>query len=169
VADTDPHGAIVRLLNELETLRRSLRLYPPSHPALQPARARIRSRVSALGEGGEVAVLSFGPDQLFWNGEKVSLPPSAPAVKLVGLLFDLGLAALRLHFPHASDGLPDLAGRIAWLHEPPGERDRAYLLAEADARGNGGVAGREGSMLDPDWAAALREVIQHPSGAQPPG
>jgi hypothetical protein len=31
------------------------------------------------------------------------------------------------------------------------------------------LAGREGSMLDPDWAAALREVLQHPSGAQPPG
>ena len=132
MADTDAHGAIVRLLNELETLRRSLRLYPPSHPALQPARARIRSRVSALGEDGEVAVLSFGPDQLFWNGEKVSLPRSAPAVKLVGLLFHLGLAALRLRFPHASDGLSDLAGRIASLHEPPGESDRAYLLAEAD-------------------------------------
>ena len=87
--------------------------------------------MSALGGDGESAVLSFGPDQLFWNGEEVSVPPSAPAVKLVALLFHLGLAALRLNFPQASNGLPDLAGRIATLHEPPGESDRAYLLAEA--------------------------------------
>jgi HEAT repeat protein len=128
---TDLDGGLVQLLNDLETLRRSLRLYPRSHPALQPARQRIRARVLALAGGGEVAVLSFGPDQLFWNGENVSLPAGAPAVRLVALLFHLGLAALRLHFPQACDGLPDLVGRIATLHEPPGEGDRAYLLAEA--------------------------------------
>jgi HEAT repeat protein len=128
---TDLDGGLVQLLNDLETLRRSLRLYPPTHPALQPARQRIRARVLALAGEGDVAVLSFGPDQLFWNGEKVSLPGAAPAVRLVALFFHLGLAALRLHFPQACDGLPDLVFRIATLHEPPGEGDRAYLLAEA--------------------------------------
>jgi HEAT repeat protein len=128
---TDLDGALVQLLNDLETLRRSRRLYPPSHPALQPARQRIRARVLALAGEGEGAVLSFGPDQLFWNGETVSLPAAAPAVRLVALFFHLGLAALRLHFPQACDGLPELVGRIATLHEPPGESDRAYLLAEA--------------------------------------
>lgn len=128
---TDLDGGLVQLLNDLETLRRSLRLYPPSHPALQPARQRIRARVLGLADEGEAAVLSFGPDQLFWDGESVSLPEAAPAVRLVALLFHLGLAALRLHFPQACDGLPDLVGRIATLHEPPGESDRTYLLAEA--------------------------------------
>jgi len=31
-------AAILRALNDVETLRRSLRLYPETHPALQPAR-----------------------------------------------------------------------------------------------------------------------------------
>jgi HEAT repeat protein len=136
-------GGLVPLLNDLETLRRSLRLYPPSHPALQPARQRIRARVLGLAGEGEVAVLSFGPDEIFWNGETVSLPAAAPAVRLVALLFHLGLAALRLYFPQACDGLPDLVRRIATLHEPPGESDRAYLLAEA-----GSLSGVELVPLD---------------------
>lgn len=143
MAGADIAGALVRVLNDLEALRRSLRLYPASHPALQPARERIPGRVLALGNEGESAILSFGPDQLFWNGEKVSLPAAAPAVRLVALLFHLGLAALRLRFPQACDGLPDLAGRIAALHEPPAESDRAYLLAEA-----GSLSGVELVPLD---------------------
>ncbi len=143
MAGADVAGALVRVLNDLEALRRSLRLYPASHPALQPARERIRGRVLALGNEGESAILSFGPDQLFWNGEKVLLPAAAPAMRLVALLFHLGLAALRLRFPQACDGLPDLAGRIAALHEPPAESDRAYLLAEA-----GSLSGVELVPLD---------------------
>jgi HEAT repeat protein len=131
MAGTDLDRTLVRVLNDLEALRRSLRLYPASHPALKPARDRIRATVQALGHEGEVAVLSFGPDQLFWNGEKVLLPQAAPAVRLVGLLFHLGLAALRLRFPQAADGLSDLVGRIATLHEPPREEERTSLLADA--------------------------------------
>jgi HEAT repeat protein len=160
---TNLHGALVRLLNDLETFRRSLRLYPTSHPALQPARERIRARVLALADDGEVAVLSFGPDQLFWNGEPVSLPPTAPAVKLVGLLFHLGLAALRLRFPQAGDGLPDLVGRIATLHEPPGESDRAYLLAEADS-----LSGVELVPLDLSGVQVVSpDVPTPPPGSRP--
>jgi HEAT repeat protein len=131
IAGTDRDRVLVRVLNDLEALRRSLRLYPASHPALRPARDRIRTAVQALGHEGKEAVLSFGPDQLFWNGEKVSLPQAAPAARLVGLLFHLGLAALRLRFPEAADGLSDLVGRIATLHEPPQEEERMALLAGA--------------------------------------
>jgi len=31
------------------------------------------------------------------------------------------------------------------------------------------LADRGGSMLDPGWASALREVLQRPSGPHPPG
>ena len=62
---------VVRLLSDLEALRRAYLLYPPSHPALQPARDRIRARVLALSTEGESATASFGPDELLWNGEAV--------------------------------------------------------------------------------------------------
>jgi HEAT repeat protein len=131
VTATDREKALLKVLNDLETLRRSLRLYPGSHPALKPAQERIRATVPALASEGEVAALSFGPDQLFLDGEKVNLPPTAPAVRLVTLFFHLGLAGLRLRFPEAADGLADLVGRVATLHEPPREDERASLLEDA--------------------------------------
>ncbi|HVN30477.1 MAG TPA: HEAT repeat domain-containing protein [Thermoanaerobaculaceae bacterium] len=159
-AGTDLDRALVRVLNDLEALRRSLRLYPASHPALKPARERIRATVQALGGEGKEAVLSFGPDQLFWNGEKVSLPPAAPAARLVGLLFHLGLAALRLRFPEASDGLSDLVGRIATLHEPPQEEERASLLA-----GAGSLTGVELVPLDLSGV----QLVSPDAPPRPPG
>ena len=97
--------AVVRLLNDLEALRRSLRLYPPSHPALEPARERLRERVLALGSAGEVLTASFGLGGLFWNGEEVVIPPIAPAARLINFLFHLGLAAVRLTLPEAAEGV----------------------------------------------------------------
>ncbi len=127
------HGAsVVRVLSDLEALRRSLRMYPPSHPSLEPARQRLRERTLALAGGAESGSVSFGPSQLFWNGEEVDLPDAAPAARLVTLLFHLGLAAVRLTFPQAADGLVQLATRLAGLNDPPGEADRARLLAEGD-------------------------------------
>ena len=112
---TDLHGAPVRLLNDLETLRRSLRLYPTSLPALQPARERIRARVLALADDGEAAVLSFAPDQLFWNGEKVSLPPTAPAPPCG----EAGHGGRHLrppvHVTGGGRGMLTREGTVAWL------------------------------------------------------
>ncbi len=128
MAERDSAAAVVRLFSDVEALRRGLRLYPPSHPALQPARARLRDRALALADPGEVATASFGPDRLFWAGEEVALPATAPAARLVRLLFHLGLAAIHLSFPQAADGVVELADRLATLNDPPGETDRARLL-----------------------------------------
>lgn len=122
---------VVRLFSDLEALRRALLLYPPSHPALQPARDRVRARVLALSTEGDTATAAFGPKELLWNGETVTVPEGAPAVRFVSLLFQLGLAALRLRIPEAGNGLPDLAERVACLQDPPRESDRVKLLEEA--------------------------------------
>ena len=124
--------AVVRLLNDLEALRRSLRLYPPSHPALEPARERLRERVLALGSAGEVLTASFGLGGLFWNGEEVVIPPIAPAARLINFLFHLGLAAVRLTLPEAAEGVVDLATSLAGLSDPPGEADRVALLEQSN-------------------------------------
>ncbi|MDD5562351.1 MAG: HEAT repeat domain-containing protein [Thermoanaerobaculaceae bacterium] len=121
-------AAVVRLFSDVEALRRGLRLYPPSHPALQPARARVRERALALAGGSGVVTASFGPDRLFWAGEEIVLGPATPAARLAYLLFHLGLAAVHLSFPQAADGLVELTDRLATLHDPPGEADRAGLL-----------------------------------------
>ncbi len=122
--------ATVRLLNDMETLRRFLRLYPGGHPSLQPAEARIAQSARALVQEGGLT-LSFGPRQVFVDQEEIAIPAAAPAVRVVDLLFRLGLAGLRLELPEAGDGLPLLARRLASLHEPPGEQDREALLASA--------------------------------------
>ncbi len=128
---SDQGEKVVRLFGELEALRRALLLYPPSHPSLQPARERVRARVLALSTEGEAATASFGPNELLWNGETVAMPEGASAARLVPLLFQLGLAGLRLRFPDAGDGLADLVERVARLQDPPRESDRLKLLEEA--------------------------------------
>ncbi len=125
--------SVVRLLNDLEALRRSLRLYPPSHPSLEPARERLRERMLALGAPGDVLTASFGPGRLFWDGEEIALPPIGPAARLIPLLFHLGLAAVRFVLPDAADGLVQLATKLSSLSDPPGEADRAKLLDEGSA------------------------------------
>lgn len=66
------------LLNDVETLRRSLRLYPETHPALQPAREPPAARRNPRRRGA-AATIGVGPDRFFWNMEEVTAPPSAPA------------------------------------------------------------------------------------------
>ena len=132
MSGSERDDAVVRLLSDLEALRRSLRLYPPSHPSLQPARDRLRHRVLALGTDGDVFTASFGPGRLFWDGQELPLPPIGPAARLIPLLFHLGLAAVRFSLPDAADGLVQLATRLATLSDPPGEADRAVLLDEGN-------------------------------------
>ncbi len=135
MAEGNRAAGVVRLFSDVEALRRALRLYPPSHPSLQPARARLRERALALGEPGEAATVSFGPDRLFWAGEEVAMPATVPAARLVRLLFHLGLAAIHLSFPEAADGVVELADRLAALNDPPGEGDRVRLLGGAAPAG----------------------------------
>lgn len=122
----------LRLFNDMESLRRLLRLYPGGHPALEPARERIRVDARALA-GDDGLTIGVAPDRIFLDGEEVMLPRTAPGLRLVQLLFHLGMASLRLRFPPATEGLVALAARLAPVHEPPGEADREALLADKDA------------------------------------
>jgi hypothetical protein len=130
MADAELETAVARLLNDVETLRRSLRMYPHSHPALEPARARIRARALAVARDDVEGSLGLTPDKVFWNGQEIALAPHAPARRLAQFLFHLGIAAVRCRFPEAGEGLALLSSALATLQDPPGEGDR-YRLAEA--------------------------------------
>lgn len=125
-------AAILRALNDVETLRRSLRLYPETHPALQPARERIKASVAALAGEERLATIGIGPDRFFWNMEEVEAPLSAPSLQLVRVLFTLGVGAIRLDLELAAEGLAALATRLSQLREPPTAEDRASLLEPAE-------------------------------------
>jgi HEAT repeat protein len=133
MADAELRSAVVRLLNDVETLRRSLRMYPESHPALEPARERIRLRAAEVcGEDAE-GTLGLAPEKVFWNGEDIELTATYPAARLTQFLFHLGIAAIRLTFPQAGDGLASLSAHLATLHDPPGEKERSQLMEGAAA------------------------------------
>ncbi|MBI4917739.1 MAG: HEAT repeat domain-containing protein [Acidobacteria bacterium] len=125
-------AGVMRALNDVETLRRLLRLYPGGHPSLRTAEERIRASAGALLEEGCPLTLALGPDKVFVETEEISLPATAPACRVVRLLFHLGLAGLRLEGPRAVDGLVTLGRRLAALREPPTEADRQALLGAAD-------------------------------------
>ncbi len=125
-----PSGPAVRLLTDLETARRAHRLYPPGHPALDRALERLRSACASLGDDAE-HVLSLAPHAAFWDGDELELPGSAPARRLIEVLFRAGIAAVRFSFPAATAGGAALAGLLARMAEPPSEEDRELLLAGA--------------------------------------
>ncbi len=127
----DRSHPLIQLLNDMETLRRLLRLYPEGHPSLGPARERLRHSAVALGTTGG-ATISISTEQVVWNGEELAIPKSLPCHRLVGVLFQLGLAAIRLSFPAAERGLADLVERLAATRELPGETERQSLLTSAE-------------------------------------
>lgn len=120
--------AILRALTDVETLRRSLRLYPETHPALQPARERIKGSVATLASEEGQATIGIGPDRFFWNMEEVNAPASSPALQLVRVLFNLGVGAVRLDLNQAAEGLAALATRLSTLKEPATEVERQALF-----------------------------------------
>ncbi|MCS7183342.1 MAG: hypothetical protein NZ869_09575, partial [Thermoanaerobaculum sp.] len=129
-ADLAPR--VVALLNDMEAYRRALRLYPPGHPGLAPAEARLRRDLQLLGQE-PLARLVLNPDRVFWNELEVVPPPEAPGKRLVQLLFQLGLAVVQLNFPQAEDGLVALVQHLAPLGETPREESRQHLLQAGDS------------------------------------
>jgi HEAT repeat protein len=124
--------ALLRLLNDTESLRRLLRLYPQGHPGLQPARQRLASSAAAL-QAGKIVVLGVGPDRIFIDGEDCPLAEGVPSRRLAELLFRMGLAGMRLGPGAAADGLAGLAELLASIPDSPGEEERRRLLAHATA------------------------------------
>jgi len=119
--------AVVALLNDIQALRRLRRLYPADHPALPAAQDRLRARAAAFDDA-EPVTLGVAPDAFLWRGEILPMQATAPAAKLLDFLFHLGIAALRLRFPAAGEGLVRLAVVLSELADPPGEADRRRLL-----------------------------------------
>ena len=121
-------AAVIRTLNDMDALRRILRMYPGGHPSVDGAKERIRASAGRLAAEG-TATLTFGPDTLLLDDEKVEMPEGGPVARLVGLFFYLGLSSLRLTFPAACEGLARLATHLAPCHEPPQAEDRVRLFA----------------------------------------
>lgn len=128
--EADVEVTVLRVLTDIETLRRSQKLYPPTHPALRPARERIRVSAVSLGTDAELATLGIGPDRFYWNLQELHVTAGSPPAVLARFLFNLGLAAVRLRLPTEGAGLEALAIRLATLHDPPGEQDRLAVLAD---------------------------------------
>lgn len=127
----DSRAGLVRLLNDLETMRRLLRLYPGGHPSLEPAEDRITGSTGALLALSSPLTVGLGPDKAFLDGEEVPLPAMSPAGRVARLLFQLGMAGFRLDKPRGAEGVVALGRELAGLREPPGEADRERLLAAA--------------------------------------
>jgi HD-GYP domain-containing protein (c-di-GMP phosphodiesterase class II) len=92
-----------------------------------------------------IALIVVGEHHLYFNGTgypRLARPRRPhPAARLVTVAdtFDL------LYTARGGRGMITREGTVAWLVD------------------------RAGSTLDPDWAAALREILERPPGAQPPG
>ena len=123
----DRQHPVIQLLNDMETLRRLLRLYPEGHPSLGPARDRLAASTAAIATPGGVS-LALSTGQVVYNRDELAINPGYPCSRLVALLFQLGLAAIRLSFPAAVKGLVALTARLAVTREPPGEPEREQLL-----------------------------------------
>jgi hypothetical protein len=131
VPPDDRATALIRMLNDMDALRRVLRMYPDGHPSVEGAKERIRRSAGQLAAEGS-ATLAFGPDTLLLDGEAVGMPAGGPVSRLVALLFYLGLSSLRLAFPAACNGLARLATHLAPCREPPQAEDRVRLFAAAN-------------------------------------
>ena len=126
----DRSHPVIQLLNDMETLRRLLRLYPQGHPSLGPAQERLSASAAALASPEGVS-LALSTGQVVCNREELAISPAWPCSRLVTLLFQLGLAAVRLTAPAAARGVVALAARLAAVREPPGETERQQLLGAA--------------------------------------
>ena len=126
----DRQHPVILLLNDMETLRRLLRLYPEGHPSLGPARERLAASAAAIATPDGVS-LGLSTGRVVWRQEELAINPAFPCSRLVALLFQLGLAAVRLTFPAAEKGLAALVARLAITREPPGEAEREQLLKSA--------------------------------------
>lgn len=120
-------GGLVRLLSDMESLRRFLRLYPAAHPALAPARERVEKALDGLDNQGET-VIALAPDHFYWKKERVTLSPGQPAQRLIRVMFDLGIGAVRLSSGAGGRGVLALVEVLASLREPVGHKERDRVL-----------------------------------------
>lgn len=88
-------AGIDRALGAIGTTFRLVRLYPPSHPAVQEALRQIASALPALAAMGTLE-WKVGATGLHWHGQHL-LPRNAQVSELAGLLFARGVRGLQVH------------------------------------------------------------------------
>lgn len=88
-------AGIDRALGAIGTTFRLVRLYPPTHPAVQEALRHISAALPALAAMGPVE-WKVGATGLHWHGQHL-LPRNAQLGELAGLLFARGVRAIQVH------------------------------------------------------------------------
>ncbi len=125
-------AAVAQLLDEIERLRRALRLYPPEHPAVEPFRSRLNR---CLKQWESSISCSFGvrAGRLLVQGEEIQLGAETPAARLTDTLARLSIVGVRIDFPEGATSVEKLALLLAELGEPPQEVEGQRVLAAARA------------------------------------
>ncbi len=139
---SSPNERLMRLLTDLEALRRTLRLYPRGHPGAAPAQQRLRTTARSF-HAGERLAFAVGPGRLVVQGQEQPLPHSSPAERLLEILFRLAVAGVVLEFPAAEEGLVVLAEALAGVREEVRESDRTAVVQAAER-----AAGVDLKLLD---------------------
>ena len=88
-------AGIDRALGAIGTTFRLVRLYPPTHPAVQEALRHIEAALPTLAALGSIE-WKVGATGLHWHGQHL-LPRNAQLSELAGLLFARGVRVLQVH------------------------------------------------------------------------
>lgn len=88
-------AGVDRALGAIGTTFRLVRLYPPTHPAVQEALRHVAGALPALAALGTLE-LKVGATGVHWHGQHL-LPRNAQLAELAGLLFARGVRSLQVH------------------------------------------------------------------------
>jgi HEAT repeat protein len=138
---------IERALGAIGTTFRLVRLYPPTHPAVQESLRQISAALPPLAALGTLE-WKVGATGLHWHGQHV-LPRNAQLSELAGLLFARGVRGLQVHpgltpehilalFSVATGTIPPDDPSLGRISTALGRRT-SQRLAQSRASGAGGA------------------------------
>ncbi|HEX9704207.1 MAG TPA: HEAT repeat domain-containing protein [Gemmatimonadales bacterium] len=166
-------AGIDRALGAIGTTFRLVRLYPPTHPAVQEALRQVASALPALAAMGTLE-WKVGATGVHWHGQHL-LPRNAQLAELAGLLFARGVRGLQVHpgltpehvlalFHVATGSIPPDDPSLGRITAALGRRSSQRL---AQARTSTGVAAPPPSAASPAAAAVAPPAADPLAGVRP--